>query len=72
MKINTMIEFNETRRNYMPYYIIPVIVAILVGYFLVFGGKVLTWIFILVLEYWWASIAIVLVILCLWKKLRTK
>jgi len=67
-----MTEFNETKRSYMPYYILTVVLAILLGYFLVFGSKILRWIFILVVQYWWGSIIVVLVILYLWKKTRLR
>ncbi len=72
MRINNMIEFNETKTNYTPYYLITIITAIVLGYFLIIGGKVLTFLFVLVVQYWWGAIIIVLGVLFLWKKMRSK
>ena len=72
MKINSMTAYHEDAPKYTSYYIATVVIAIVLGYFLVIGSKLLRVLFILVWEYWWVAIIIILAIILLRKKLKVK
>ncbi len=72
MRINNMSSYNETTPTYMPYYIATIVIAIIIGYFLIIGGKLLRALFILIWDYWWATILIVLALIFFRYKMRVK
>ena len=70
MRVNSMTAYNETNKGLWPYYLMTILIAITVGYFLLIGGRVLNKIFLLAIQYWWVSLIIIFVIFYLWRKLR--
>ncbi len=72
MKVGTLANYNEIKPNYLPYYIITIVSAIAIGYFLIIGGKVLRAIFVLGVEYWWVVVIGIIAIIFLKKKVFSK
>lgn len=67
MKIESMVDFKFKGRQFLPYYILAVVGALILGIFLVGAWKVIVFIFGLLTLYWKWLIGILVVMLIFWR-----
>ena len=72
MRVNTMSKTNELPNPFIKYYLLAVVLAVVVGYLLIFVFEFMIILGRLALKYWYAPLIILIVLMYIRRRRRKK